>query len=326
MSVSGDRFDASLIPPLVDRLKQGDRRAAARLMTLLEWGGEYPALIIKSLYPYTPKAKTIGITGSPGVGKSTLINIIAEQYLSQNLKVGIIMVDPSSPYTGGAILGDRIRLKNQFSHNNLFIRSMANRSHLGGLASATHDMMKILDVWGADLIILETVGVGQSEVEISTAANTVILVLAPEMGDDIQAFKAGIMEITDIYVVSKMDLPGADKQVLALDNMLNMGEIERERNWRPPVVKVNGKTGENIQQLLDAIANHQTYLQGPALVKRLKKRFKTEILDILKAQLVKKVEECLNTPEMDRELECILNDKRDPYSSAEHILRSKLQF
>jgi LAO/AO transport system kinase len=308
------------IDSLITRLREGDRRSAARLMTILEQDGEEIPEIIRKIYPYTGKANILGITGSPGVGKSSLINCIVEQYLAQNLKVGVIMVDPSSPFSGGALLGDRIRLKHQFSEERLFIRSMATRSHLGGLAVATRDIAKILDVWGADLIIIETVGVGQSEIEIYTAANTVVVILSPETGDDIQAIKAGILEITDIFVVNKMDLPGADLQVVDLQNMLNMGEWARDPHWRPPIVKTNAKTGENVPVLIKTIDSHRQYLlQQDALSNRVKERFKTEILGIIKHQFLSKIESHLNDLDQTHQLVEFIKSNRDPYSCAKEF-------
>ena len=205
---------------LTQKLISGNTRAAARLITFVENDINAAEDIINSIYKHTGKAYILGITGAPGTGKSTFISTLIKIYVDLGKKVGIVCVDPTSPLTGGALLGDRIRMKQLFSLNNVFIRSMANRGQLGGLARATEDVIKILDVYGCDLIIVETVGVGQSEVDIFKSAHTVVVLLVPGLGDDIQAIKSGIMEITDIFVVNKMDLPGSDKKVAEIMQML----------------------------------------------------------------------------------------------------------
>ena len=270
---------------LITKLLVGDRRAAGRLMTLVEQNPFEGKDIIQRIHPYTGHANIVGITGAPGVGKSTLINALIDRYLEQNLSIGVVMVDPSSPFSGGAILGDRIRLKTNYSQDRVFIRSMASRGQLGGLALATKDVVEILDAMGCDLILVETVGVGQSEIEIFKAADTILVVLVPGLGDEIQAIKAGILEITDIFVVNKMDLPGADKVVgdlqsmLGLDSLINNpGSHDENHNiiedrpessseesvvsgqWQNPIILTNAKTGENIDLLIEKIALHQALL------------------------------------------------------------------
>jgi LAO/AO transport system kinase len=257
---------------LIDKLLKGDTRAAARLITVVENDIIAAEDIINSIYKYTGKAYILGITGSPGSGKSTFISTLTKIFVEQDKKIGIICVDPTSPLTGGAILGDRIRMKEHFTLNNVFIRSMANRGQLGGLARATEDIIKILDVYGCDIIIVETVGVGQSEVDIFKSAQTVVVLLVPGLGDDIQAIKAGIMEITDIFIVNKMDLAGADRKVSEIMQMLEldmnykydsnnvMNDYAKIKRWSPPILKVNSKTGENFEDFIKLIEKHRIFL------------------------------------------------------------------
>jgi LAO/AO transport system kinase len=323
---------------LIDQALADNRRAIARLMTFIEQDEKLASYIIKKMHPHTGKAYIIGITGSPGAGKSTLTNAMVELYLAEGKKVGIIMVDPSSPFSGGALLGDRIRLKMNFNHKNLFIRSMANRGNLGGLALATKDVIKVLDAAGFDIIIIETVGVGQSEVDIFRAANTTIVIVVPTLGDEIQAIKAGIMEITDIFVVNKKDLPGADKKVLELEAMLDMGEsikinntshsVEflRKGGWRPPIIKTNAKNGENIQELIQAIENHKKYLlDNQILEQRLKIRYRNEVMTIIKNELMKKLDSYLSGTNAEQILNNIIDRTKDPYSVAEELLKNKVK-
>ena len=245
---------------LIARLLKGEPRAAARLITIAENDIIAAEEIINKIYKFTGNAYILGITGAPGSGKSTFISTLTSLFTEQGKKVGIICVDPTSPLTGGAILGDRIRMKKQFTLENVFIRSCANRGQLGGLARATEDIIKILDVYGCDIIIVETVGVGQSEVDIFRSAQTVIVLLVPGLGDDIQAIKAGIMEIVDIFAVNKMDLDGADRKVSEIMQMLELemnfkydyeekGEYKKLKSWTPEIIKVNSKTGENFKKL-----------------------------------------------------------------------------
>lgn len=335
----------------IQNMLKGDRRSTARLMTFIEQDSGLAQEIVQKIYRYTGKAYIIGLTGAPGVGKSTVTNTLIESYLAKGMKIGVIMVDPSSPFTGGAILGDRIRLKTNFSAERVFIRSMASRGQLGGIALATRDMVKVLDAYGCQIIIVETVGVGQSEVDIFKTADTVLVVLNPGAGDDIQAIKAGILEITDIYVVNKMDLPGADKVIVDIQNMLELNDKNRimldhdkdhnliqdpaiksaqsttsspEEVWRPPIVKTNAKTGENIPMLLAKIDAHKDYItQKHILDQRIRLRYKMEIYEIIKHKLMTEMDKYLNSEHMNLELNELIDKKQDPYSSAQHILKQK---
>ncbi|MFX1464666.1 MAG: methylmalonyl Co-A mutase-associated GTPase MeaB [Promethearchaeota archaeon] len=319
----------------IPQLLEGNPRAAARLITFVENDIVAAEKIVNSIYEHTGNAYILGITGAPGTGKSTFISTLTKFYVDQGKKVGIICVDPTSPLTGGALLGDRIRMKQNFSVHNVFIRSMANRGQLGGLARATEDVIKILDAYGCDIIIIETVGVGQSEVDIFKSAHTVVVLLVPELGDDIQAIKSGIMEITDIFVVNKMDLSGADKKVAEIMQMLEFrknykydseeisekyAKIER---WTPEITKVNSKTGENFDELLKLINTHKSFLEESGVISNyMKNRITNETLQILKHKLTKKVEELLTSDkEIGKYIDQAIKKSLDPYSMANLIIK-----
>lgn len=321
---------------LITELLEGNTRAAARLITIVENDIDAAETIINSIYRNTGNAYILGITGAPGSGKSTFISTLTNIFIEQGKKVGIICVDPTSPITGGALLGDRIRMKQHFNLDRVFIRSMANRGQLGGLARATEDVIKILDAYGCDVIIVETVGVGQSEVDIFKSAETVILLLVPGLGDDIQAIKAGIMEITDIFVVNKMDFPGADRKVAEISQMLELNssfkyqsnqlrdEYSKLVAWTPEIVKVNSKTGENFNELLEIIKKHIEFLEDTGVISNyLKNRIKSETLQILKHKLQKKVEDLINSNQKDIEqyINKVIEKSLDPYSMADLIIK-----
>ena len=320
---------------LIEKLLNGNSRAVAKLITLVENDIEAAEHIINAIYSHTGNAYILGITGSPGSGKSTFISTLTKLFAKQGKKIGIICVDPTSPITGGAILGDRIRMKDNFSLKDVFIRSMANRGQLGGLARATEDAVKILDAYGCDIIIVETVGVGQSEVDIFKSAQTVIVLLVPGSGDDIQAIKAGIMEITDIFVVNKMDLAGADKKIADVMQMLELKmnfKYESENievnnllksNWTPEIVKVNSKTGENFEHLSELINKHREYLkESGVLVNYQKDRIKSETLQILKHKISNKIEGLIHShPTIDEYLRLVMDKSLDPYSMANLIIK-----
>ena len=320
---------------LIQKLLNGNARAAARLITLVENDIKASETIINAIYSHTGNAYILGITGAPGSGKSTFISTLTKTYAEQGKKIGIICVDPTSPLTGGAILGDRIRMKDNFSLKNVFIRSMANRGQLGGLARATEDIVKILDAYGCDIIIVETVGVGQSEVDIFKSAQTVVVLLVPGLGDDIQAIKAGIMEITDIFVVNKMDLAGADKKIANIMQMLELGmnykyesedageTISLKSNWTPEIVKVNSRTGENFEKLIELINKHRDFLSKSGVMASYQKnRIKSETLQILKHKITKKVEGLISSnPTIDEYLRLVMDKSLDPYSMANLIIK-----
>jgi LAO/AO transport system kinase len=317
-----------------ERLLNGDTRAAARLITIVENDIDLAEKVINDIFEHTGDTYILGITGAPGSGKSTFISTLVKNFVEQGKKIGIICVDPTSPLTGGALLGDRIRMKQHFSLDNVFIRSMANRGQLGGLARATEDAIKILDAYGCDVIIVETVGVGQSEVDIFKSAHSVLVLLVPGMGDDIQAIKAGIMEITDIFIVNKMDLPGADKKVSELIQMLEMNmnykydsdqlndDFAKIRNWTPEIVKTNSKTGENFDKLLGVLDKHREYLEKSGVISNyMKTRIKSETLQILKYKLTRKVEQLIDSnAKVDELINKVMEKQLDPYSMADSII------
>ncbi len=319
----------------ISQLLDGSPRAVARLITFVENDIDAAEEIVNSIYEYTGNAYILGITGAPGTGKSTFISTLTKFFVDQGKKVGIICVDPTSPLTGGALLGDRIRMKQNFSLNNVFIRSMANRGQLGGLARATEDSIKILDAYGCDIIIVETVGVGQSEVDIFKSAQTVVVLLVPGLGDDIQAIKSGIMEITDIFVVNKMDLQGADKKIAEIKQMLEFRKNYKYDSehlskkyakielWTPEITKVNSKTGENFDQLLKLIMKHKSFLEESGVISNyMKNRITNETLQILKHKLTKKVEDLLTSDkEIGEYIDKAIQKSLDPYSMADLIIK-----
>jgi len=305
---------------LVEQLLQGDRRACARLITLVENDAPEAKTAVKELYPHTGRAHIIGVTGPPGAGKSSLVDKLTHNFREHHKTVGIIAIDPSSPFTGGALLGDRIRMQDRATDAGVFIRSMGTRGHMGGLALATKDAIKILDAFGKDIIIVETVGTGQDEVDIIKAADTILVVTMPSMGDDIQAIKAGILEIGDIFVVNKADLDYADKAVMELEMML---DFDTEKKWHPPVIKTVAVEDKGIKKVADAVQAHIKYLKEAGLLEE-KRRMKveTELLEVLNRYIVKEIlEKTKKTNEFDTLVECILQRETDCYTAADKLLQ-----
>ncbi len=250
---------------LLNNAFKGDPRSIGRLISLVEADTPSAKEIMKQIYPRTGKAKVIGITGSPGAGKSTFVDRLIEQFKTDNMKVGVIAIDPSSPFTGGAILGDRLRMQSHALDEGVFIRSMGSRGHLGGVSRATHEAALILDACGFDVVLIETVGVGQSEVDIIKIADTVVLVLVPGMGDDVQIMKAGIMEIADTFVVNKADKEGADKVAADVQVMLKM---LKEKEWVPPVTLVSSQNNTGIEEVKITSMNTGTFSTLPPKAKK----------------------------------------------------------
>jgi LAO/AO transport system kinase len=254
------------------------RRAVARAMTQIEREGQDARTLLAQLYPHTGQAQIIGVTGAPGTGKSTLVNQLARAYRQRQRTVGIVAVDPTSPFSGGAILGDRVRMQALSGDNGVFIRSMATRGSLGGLAWTTREVVMVLDAAGYDVVFIETVGAGQSEVEVADTADTTLVVTVPGLGDDIQAVKAGIMEIADVFAVNKADHPNADHTVSHLRTMLNMDPYMGD--WRPPIVKTVATTGDGVTSLLDALEDHYAYLVASSpRAQRERARVRSELVD-----------------------------------------------
>lgn len=311
---------------LAEKILAGEIRAAARLMKNVD--DRIPSAVeeLKRLYPHTGKAYILGITGSPGVGKSTLVEKLIGAYRADGKRVGVLAVDPTSPFTGGAILGDRIRMQNHATDEGVFIRSVATRGALGGLSRSTGAMVHILDAMGWDIILIETVGVGQDEVEVFKTAHTAVVVMAPGLGDDVQAIKAGILEIADVFVVNKADREGSDRTVAELTMMLDLNEYG-EGDWRPPVLKAQAVSGVGIDEILEAVERHRRWLGGgEALEKRRAERLKREFLEILRESLSERVLEDLQREGRLDEIIAQLTEKEaDPYSVVEGILKERLR-
>jgi LAO/AO transport system kinase len=304
---------------LVSEALSGSVRALAKLITMVE--NEMPGAVeaLQQLYPKTGHAYIIGITGPPGSGKSTLTDKITKQLRQKEYTVGIVAVDPTSPFTGGALLGDRLRMQDVTNDTGVFVRSMATRGTLGGLSKATADTIKILDAFGKDFILIETVGVGQDEVDIVKTADTTLLISMPGLGDEIQALKAGIMEIGDIFVVNKADREGADRLVTELSLMLDLSPPMSP--WRPPVIKTIALTGEGVPELIEKILVHRQFLQsGQGLRKKRYERARGEIISLIEQEISKYIHRMLKYDiPFDEVIEQVVARERDPYSFAQKI-------
>jgi len=303
----------------LDRLRNGDSRALARAISTVENRAPGWSDLLKALFPHTGHARILGLTGAPGAGKSTLVDQLAKVYRKQNQTVGIIAVDPTSPYSGGAILGDRIRMQDHFSDPGIYIRSMATRGSLGGLARATADVTTVLDASGCDLIMIETVGVGQDEVDIVRLADITVVILVPGMGDDVQSIKAGIMEIADIFVINKSDREGAERverEIRALQSL-----AVRNDRWVPPIVKTVASEGQGIAELATTIAEYEAYLQKENLtLQRNIQNWRERLVEMLRDALLDKAREQLGSRDMQQLAAQVAEHKRDPYSLVEEIV------
>ncbi len=305
---------------LVQELLRGSRRALARLISLVENNDPRKEEIMQQLFPHTGRAYLVGITGAPGAGKSSLVDRLLFEMRRSGFTVGIIAIDPTSPFTGGAILGDRIRMQEHALDSGIFIRSMGTRGSLGGLSRATREAVQIMDAFGKDLIIVETVGVGQSEIDIVKTADSTVVVLTPAGGDSVQTIKAGIMEIGDIFAVNKSDLPGAERTVAEVNLMLDLKE---EPGWRAPVVPVMALRGDGIDRLWQSLQEHRDYLNsGGLLEKRRRERAAGELGELVEFLVKSRVWENIKSQiSLDNLIEAIALRRRDPYSAARELLR-----
>jgi LAO/AO transport system kinase len=300
-------------------VRSGDRRALARAITLVENSDPLAYEVVRDLYPETGRAYAVGVTGPPGVGKSTLISALVRHVREQDRSVGVITVDPSSPFSHGALLGDRIRLADHFLDPEVFIRSMGSRGHLGGLAEATLQALLLLDAGGKELVFLETVGTGQGEVEVIGIADTVVLALMPGSGDSIQALKAGIMEIPDVIAINKMDHPAAKTMLNEVRSVLS---LDQERAWKPPIVLTEASRGENVPELWEQVEQHRAWLESEGVLEqRRRENLAREVFAVASARAKQHLERAVaDDPELRRLLEQVQRRELDPLTAVREIL------
>jgi len=311
---------------IIQGILAGNPRSIARAITHIENNTADASRIVASIYSHTGKANIIGITGAGGAGKSTLIEKIIREYRLRNKTVGVVAVDPTSPFTGGAFLGDRIRMQELTMDQGVFIRSMASRNYLGGIAKATKDAVKVLDASGKDIILVETVGAGQSEVEIIKVAHTVVVVHAPGLGDEIQAIKAGMMEIADVFVVNKGDRENANKTIMDIQTIMQMDN--KEKGWKAPVLRTVALTGEGVSELVEKLEEHRRFLEGndEQRMASLRAKVEMELAEAIKEKTTSKiVDELKKEGEFEELLRRILRKEIDPSSAADKLLQEKLR-
>ena len=304
----------------IERLRAGDPRALARAISTVENRTPDSPALLKALFPHTGKARILGLTGAPGAGKSTLVDHLAKHYRRDGKTLGIIAVDPTSPYTGGAILGDRIRMQDHHADPGIYIRSMATRGSLGGLARTTADVATVFDASGKDLILIETVGVGQDEVDIVRLADITVVILVPGMGDDVQTIKAGIMEIADIFVINKSDREGAERVEREILSMQSLAM--RKDGWNPPIVKTVASEGKGVEHLAEAIAGYEGYLQRENLaLKHSVDNWRERLVEMLRDAMLERARQQLDNGRVEQYASEIAEHKRDPYSLVEELVR-----
>jgi LAO/AO transport system kinase len=309
------------VSTLVAQAREGRPRAVARLISLVEGASPQLREVMEALAPLTGNAYVVGLTGSPGVGKSTSTSALVTAYRKQDRRVGVLAVDPSSPFSGGALLGDRVRMSEHASDPGVYIRSMATRGHLGGLAWAAPQAIRVLDAAGCDVILVETVGVGQSEVEIAAQADTSVVLLAPGMGDGIQAAKAGILEIGDVYVVNKADRDGADATARELNHMLGLGESRGPGDWRPPIVKTVAARAEGVDEVVEALEKHRAWMEEHGvLTERRRTRAAHEVETIAVTALRERIGDLSGDRRLDALAERIVAGELDPYRAADELV------
>ncbi|MGH3445173.1 MAG: methylmalonyl Co-A mutase-associated GTPase MeaB [Nocardioidaceae bacterium] len=310
------------VADLVADARKGGARSVARLISLVEDASPKLREVMAGLAPYTGNAQIVGITGAPGVGKSTCTAALVGALRAVDKRVGVLAVDPSSPFSGGALLGDRVRMQDHATDREVYIRSMASRGHLGGLAWSTPQALRVLDAAGCDVVLVETVGVGQSEVEIAGLADTTVVLLAPGMGDGIQAAKAGILEIGDVYVVNKADRDGADQVRRDLRNMLALADRD-EQSWKPPIVQTVAQTGQGIDEVVERIDKHRAWMESTGeLQRRRVRRARGEIEAIAVTALRERWGDVHGRSELDELAEQVADGKSDPYAAADALLET----
>jgi LAO/AO transport system kinase len=306
------------VEDVVRGVLEGDRRATARAISMVEDGAEDLPALIEGLFPKTGNAYSVGLTGSPGVGKSSLAAELVKAVRSRGRSMAVLAIDPTSPFTGGALLGDRLRMQTHATDPEVFIRSMATRGHLGGLALAAPEAVRVLDASGADVILIETVGVGQAEVEVATAADTTLVVVAPGWGDAVQASKAGILEIADVFVVNKADRDGASEAAHDLENMLRMGP---ELDWVPPVIRTSTVNSEGVDELWDAIESHRKHLEaGGELERKRRTRLLREVEEMVSVRLKDRAAAMLERGAMEKLADDLVSRRIDPYRAADILV------
>ncbi|MCD0482980.1 methylmalonyl Co-A mutase-associated GTPase MeaB [Streptacidiphilus sp. ASG 303] len=309
------------VPTLVEQARQGRPRAVARLISLVENAAPQLREAMAALAPHTGRAYTVGLTGSPGVGKSTSTSALVAAYRRRGKRVGVLAVDPSSPFSGGALLGDRVRMQEHATDPEVYIRSMATRGHLGGLSWAAPQALRVLDAAGCDVVLVETVGVGQSEVEVAAQADTTVVLLAPGMGDGIQAAKAGILEIGDVFVVNKADRDGADATARELNHMLGLGESRAPGDWRPPIVKTVAARGEGVDEVVEALEKHRAWMEEHGeLAARRRRRAADEVEAIAVAALRSRMGDLHGDRRLDALAERVAAGTLDPYAAADGLV------
>ncbi|KOG60431.1 transporter [Streptomyces griseoflavus] len=309
------------VPELVEQARQGRPRAVARLISLVEGASPQLREVMAALAPLAGNAYVVGLTGSPGVGKSTSTSALVTAYRRAGKRVGVLAVDPSSPFSGGALLGDRVRMSEHASDPGVYIRSMATRGHLGGLAWAAPQAIRVLDAAGCDVILVETVGVGQSEVDIASQADTTVVLLAPGMGDGIQAAKAGILEIGDVYAVNKADRDGADATARELNHMLGLGEARAPGDWRPPIVKTVAARAQGTDELVEALEKHRAWSEERGvLTERRRARAAREVETIAVTQLRERIGDLRGDRRLSVLAERITAGELDPYAAADELI------
>jgi LAO/AO transport system kinase len=313
---------------VADKIVAGDIRAVARLIRDIDDMVPEAREVLKDLYPFTGRAYVVGVTGAPGVGKSTLVDQMVAHLRKAQKTVGVLAVDPTSPFTGGAILGDRVRMQRHSMDEGVFIRSMATRGYFGGLTQSTRSAIDVLDAMGKDYILVETVGVGQDEIDIVRSADTTLIVLIPGMGDDIQALKAGILEVGDVFIVNKADREGVDRTVSDLRLMIEMDEKRYKNGWKPPILTAQAVFDKGIREILDEVENHAAYLRSSiekqSGIKHEKVR--SELSEMIKDKIVRDVlSDVTQSGEFEDAVQSVLEGKIDPYTACDNIVSKRLK-